>query len=334
MICKNILLDTDIGPDCDDAGALAVLNRYADRGACRILGIGHCTSNPYGAGAIDAICRFYGRPDVPIGTYQGAGFLDGAEYRKYNQAVTERFPNRYRDRQPEDAVAMYRRILAEQEDKSVDFAAIGPLNNLAALLQSGADERSPLSGMELVRRKVRRLVMMAGIFRCSSPMLCAQAEAVTGMKIEETPEFNVACDIPAARYVAAHWPTPKVYLGFEAGMVETGPSQQENAADNPVALAYALYTENGRRYSWDLFTTEYATAENCPHYRLSAPGTVRFDEKGRTVWTENKAENGRKNPAGEMAAGENAALMGTDYFIELAMPEEEIAREVDALLVG
>ena len=45
---KNIILDTDIGPDCDDAAALAMLNLYADQGLCRILGITHCTSNPYG----------------------------------------------------------------------------------------------------------------------------------------------------------------------------------------------------------------------------------------------------------------------------------------------
>lgn len=27
---KNIILDTDIDPDCDDGGALALLNAYAD----------------------------------------------------------------------------------------------------------------------------------------------------------------------------------------------------------------------------------------------------------------------------------------------------------------
>ena len=75
MISKNILIDTDIGPVCDDVAALAMLNIYANRGLCRILGIGHCTSNPYGAGTIDAICHYYGHPDVTIGTYRAPGFL-------------------------------------------------------------------------------------------------------------------------------------------------------------------------------------------------------------------------------------------------------------------
>ena len=70
---KNIILDTDIGPDCDDVAALAVLNLLADRGLCRILGVSHCTSNPYGAGMIDVINRYYGRPDIAISTYGGKG---------------------------------------------------------------------------------------------------------------------------------------------------------------------------------------------------------------------------------------------------------------------
>jgi inosine-uridine nucleoside N-ribohydrolase len=41
----KIILDTDIGPDCDDAGAIAVLHTLATQGAAEILGIAHCTSN-------------------------------------------------------------------------------------------------------------------------------------------------------------------------------------------------------------------------------------------------------------------------------------------------
>lgn len=35
----EIILDTDIGPDCDDAGAIAVLNVLADKGEANILGL-------------------------------------------------------------------------------------------------------------------------------------------------------------------------------------------------------------------------------------------------------------------------------------------------------
>ena len=92
---KNIILDTDIGPDCDDAAALAMLNLYADQGLCRILGITHCTSNPYGAGTIDAINRYYGREGVEIGTYYGEGFLSDEKCMTYNRYIAAHYPNRY-----------------------------------------------------------------------------------------------------------------------------------------------------------------------------------------------------------------------------------------------
>ena len=64
---------------------------------------------------------------------------------RYNRHLTQTMPNRYKDSQPEPAVKMYRRILAEQEEHSVAFVAIGPLNNLSDLLNSAPDEVSPLS---------------------------------------------------------------------------------------------------------------------------------------------------------------------------------------------
>jgi hypothetical protein len=35
----RIIFDTDIGSDCDDAGALAVLHKLADKGEAKILGV-------------------------------------------------------------------------------------------------------------------------------------------------------------------------------------------------------------------------------------------------------------------------------------------------------
>ena len=222
MGTKNIIIDTDMGPDCDDVGALAMLNIYANQGLCRILGVSHCTSNPYGAGTIDVINRYYGRPDVAIGTYYGEGFLTDEICMRYNRFITTHFPNRYQSEQPQEAVGMYRSILAAQPDGSVEVIGIGPMNNLSNLLNSGADRFSDLDGRELVRRKVSRLTMMAGAFRCSSKAVADRAERIGNGKIEDMAEFNVACDIPAAQNVAANWPTPKAYLGFEAGLIMTG----------------------------------------------------------------------------------------------------------------
>ena len=92
-----IILDTDIGPDCDDAGALAVLHGLAKRGEARIVGVMHCTSSPWGAGCIDAINAYYGRPDIPVGSLpEEEGFLREERYEKYNRFVAQQFSNRFR----------------------------------------------------------------------------------------------------------------------------------------------------------------------------------------------------------------------------------------------
>lgn len=314
MSLKNILLDTDIGPDCDDVAAIAMLNIYKRAGLCNILGIGHCTSNPYGAGAIDAICNYYGNRDIPIGTYSGKNFLADENCMYYNKDLVATFDNRYQKTQPEDAVNFYRRILSEQPDQSVDFVAIGPLNNLSALIDSGPDAYSALTGIELVRRKVKRLVSMAGIFPCASLELRQRAKAIAICEIQEFKEFNVVCDIQAAQNVANNWPTPKTYLGFEAGLIETcGPLQKRFEDDHPVRMAYRLYTENGWRYSWDLLTVQYAIDDRSPNFRCSAQGTVRFGDSGTTIWSREEK--------------------GNDCFVEINQSLEAISYDINTLLL-
>ena len=64
----KILFDSDMGSDCDDAGALALLHAYADEGKAEIIGCVYSSGRvPYGAGIIEAINVYYGRPDIPVG---------------------------------------------------------------------------------------------------------------------------------------------------------------------------------------------------------------------------------------------------------------------------
>ncbi len=311
---KNIILDTDIGPDCDDAGALALLNIYADKGLCRILGVGHCTSNPYGAGAIDAICRHYGRDDVVIGTWKGRDFLNEEICRRYNRPITEKLPNRYKDSQPEEVVRAYRRILVSQPDGSVEFIAVGPLDALSALLDSEGDDISPLSGKALVAAKTAKLTMMAGIFRPSDEARAEEAQRLCGRQIEEYAEYNVVCDAAASKNIADNWPTAKSYLGWEAGLMETGCCLEKAPADHPVRMAYELWNEGRqiKRCSWDPMTVMYAIEGDNGLVRNSVPGTVRFTDEGYT----------------EFVAAED----GKDHFAELCADDKDIVGYINGLL--
>ncbi|WP_165452784.1 nucleoside hydrolase [Paenibacillus thalictri] len=265
----KIILDTDIGPDCDDAAALAVLHALADSGEAEILGVTHCTSSPWGAGCIDTINRYYGRPDIPIGTLKTPGFLEGESYEKYNRTICETYPNRYRKGgEPDDAALLLRKLLAAELDGGVVIVAIGPLPNLRGLLQSESDEISPLAGTELVARKVSELVVMGGAFPSGA-------------------EWNFQMDPASAKFVVEHWPTPIMFSGFEIGdAVKTGDRLFRETPDHhPVRLAYELFLgKQGGRSSWDLTAVLYGVRGLGAYWTASEEGCVSVGEAGENEW--------------------------------------------------
>ena len=255
----DLIFDTDIGPDCDDVGALAMLNIFANAHRCGIAAVTHCTSNPYGAGCADAVNRWYGHPEVPVGTTDRRDFL--AEHEKYNRYITENYPNRYTRRQPEAAVRVLRRALASAAPDSVIICAVGPLNNLAELLASKPDAISPYSGRELIESRVHRLVTMAGS--------------------ESFGEFNVVCDLPASKAVLETWPGEVWVSPFELGCeVMTGGFRDRLSPDHIVCKSYELYTKNGLRDSWDLTAVWAAVLGEAPIFTLGEPCSLQLDEKG------------------------------------------------------
>src|SRR5439155_12993093 len=112
----------------------------------------------------------------------------------------QRYPHRLLSGQDApEAVSLLRKVLAAQPDGSVVISVVGFSTNLARLLDSRADLHSPIPGAELVARKCRLLVMMAGMF---SPE-------------KRQKEYNVYIDLDAAKKVFEAWPTPIVASGFE-----------------------------------------------------------------------------------------------------------------------
>jgi inosine-uridine nucleoside N-ribohydrolase len=159
MTVTRVILDTDINTDCGDAGALAVLHALASEGKAEILGMGVCVSNPDTPYVVQAINEYYGRADIPIGQYQNGpeieptGHAFVAPVRAMAKKQSASFPS---------TTTLYRKLLSEQEDSSVSFAAIGFMNALHQLLLSEPDEYSKLGGLELVQKKVKQLVVMGG----------------------------------------------------------------------------------------------------------------------------------------------------------------------------
>src|SRR5437588_10360174 len=81
-----------------------------------------------------------------------------------------------------EAVALLRRVLSAEKDGSVVIVQVGFSTNLARLLDSAED-------VELVRRKVKLLSVMAGNF------------------VAPRAEFNVQKDTASASKLFDRWPT-------------------------------------------------------------------------------------------------------------------------------
>ena len=253
-----MFIDTDIGSDCDDAGALQVVHTLCSRGFSELIGVTHCTSSVFGLPTISAVNRANKR-EVPLGTTRRSGFLDSDNCMRYTRDVARLFDHEFKDGAPQpDARDVFRRTLENQPDGSVTVLSTGPMNNLADYLGEAY-----LAG--LIQRKVVRLVSMAGRFDC------------------ETPEWNVQMDIPAAQTVLDRWPTPVVMCGWECGKgVITGGVLAERP-NHPVREAYRLWTGGTfLRDSYDLVTALYAVAGESEWVGTSRSGNILVDSSGIT----------------------------------------------------
>ena len=277
----DLIMETDIGNDVDDALAMDLLYKYVDSGKINLKAV--CINKEGSAPAefTDILNTWYGYPDIPIGIVRNGAYCE-TDAINYAQAVVNlddatgaplfvRSRNGYEDLP--DAPALYRKLLAASADSSITIASVGFSTNLARLLESPADEYSELSGKELVAKKVRLLVTMAGDFDGS-----------------DHHEYNIVKDIPAARIVFEEWPTPIVTSPFELGIKVQYPATSiENdfgwAGPHPVVEAYKAYMQMPYdRPTWDPTAVLYAV-EGESWFTVSEPGFISVTDEGTTVFT-------------------------------------------------
>jgi len=172
--------------------------------------------------------------------------------------------------QTQDAVFLYRKILANQPDTSVVIVTVGFLTNLNDLLLSQPDSISPLNGYDLVTQKVKRLVSMAG-------------------KFPEGSEFNVREDSTSSKYVFEHWPTRIVLSGFEIGeKILTGKKLISSNLKSPAKMAFGIAIpmsaedKNGRM-SWDQ-TAVFAAVRGATSAFSEVKGQMVVERSGYNRW--------------------------------------------------
>lgn len=282
---RLVILDTDIGNDVDDVLAMDMLYKYMDVGKIKLLAVMGDKDSPYTSECIDIMNTWYGYPRIPIGTVSAGVKLP--EYKNYAKYLCElesvsgrplfrRSISDYTDLQP--AHILYRKILAEQPDSSVNVISIGFFTNLSRLLETEADEYSPLSGRELVARKVHLLSVMGGDF-VDNPIK----------------EYNVVKDISSAQYVFDNWPGTVIVSPFRLGQQIRFPGEvmakkTRWGVPSPVIEAYCHYRPMPyNRQTWDLTSALFILEPDGGFFNISHAGKVNVDDSGVTTFSKNSS---------------------------------------------
>ena len=232
---RRMILGTDWWTDCDDAVAVRLLARAHKAREVEIIGIGINACMQYSVASLKGFLRSEGVERVPIGIDREATDFGtwGSKF-LYQQHLAESFCPDGTNEEAEDAVRLYRRLLAES-DGGVEILEIGFLQVIAAVLESTADDISPLDGVELFRKKVAKVWVMAGKWDGDGETehnFCNNDRSRRGGEA-----FCRLC------------PVPVTFLGWEVGFdVITGGELAENDPLHRVLVDHG--SANGR-CSWD-----------------------------------------------------------------------------------
>ena len=303
----KIIFDTDFGGDADDLGALVMLHNLHNRGECELLAVMSWSTDEYVIPAMDAVNRWYGNGDIPMGIRSYQSYTSDWHY---TRPLAEALPHKLKINDVPLAVELYRKILSEQPGKSVTIVTVGPLANIRDLLMSGPDQYSGLTGKALIEEKVGKFVVMGGQFP-------------TGDN-----EWNFNGDMPGVtRYVLENLTVPVVFSGFEIGVkIMTGERFHELDPGHPLYIGYKHFSEHA---SWmkDRYR-EGRISNNASYDQIAVLYAVRG---GVGTWWD-KVENGLC-VAGEKGSNiwlESPRPTNHSYLVLKKNPEE-IAQELYSL---
>ena len=281
----KIIFDTDIGGDADDLGALAMLHTFIKRGDCELLAVMSWTLEENAVSAIDAVNRYYLHPNIPIGTRKGQTYSDEANY---NRVIAENFSYKLTYNDVPDAIDLYRKILSSAKDSSITIVTVGPLANIQNLIKSEADNYSPLTGSELITKKVKEFVIMGGQFPKGDR------------------EWNFDGDMPGVtKFVLENLTVPITFSGFELGsQIKTGEIFNNIDPETPLYKGFLYFSEHAPwikadfkgkilpNSSFDQTAVLYAVKGGIGAYWDKVEnGFCEADETGGNRWVKKKNSN-------------------------------------------
>jgi inosine-uridine nucleoside N-ribohydrolase len=276
----KIIFDTDMGPDFDDVGAITILHALAAKGECEILATMASDGYAYVAPTLEVFNRYFQKPNIPIGVPGSEAPSFSCPNHWNDSLVVKYLPKIKTNKDYPSATDVYRKVLAVQPDKSVVIVTVGFLSNLETLLKSGPDQYSKLSGKELVAKKVKKWVAMAGGF-------------------PEGNEFNINQHSSASNFVIANWPSSILFSGFEIGVkIMTGNKVASlGIKGSPVQWSYHYCLSNYEnrqsvnRNSWDHTAVLCAVRNPEDYFYVIGNGTFICNPDGSNTWNPEKNSN-------------------------------------------
>lgn len=258
---RSFILGTDWWTDCDDAVAIRMLARAHKDNRIKLLAIGINACMEHSVTSLDGFVADHGVTDIPFGIDLAATDYTGTP--SFQKILAPKAVRYSKNEDAEDAVSLYRRVLAESESK-VEIIEIGFPNVLAGLLESRPDGISPLSGIELVREKVEKMWVMAGKW-----------DEIGGL------EHNF-CNSPRSRrageVLCRLCPVPITFLGFEVGETVISGGNRVLFEDDMLYSVMCAHGSKDGRSSWDPMTALMALVgdEHVSGYK-TVRGTARVD---------------------------------------------------------
>jgi hypothetical protein len=304
----KVIFDTDFGGDADDLGALSMLHGFIKTGECDLLAVMLWTNEKYAVPAIDALNRFYGHPNIPIGVRAGGTYVSETTH---NKILADNFTHELSYKDVPSTTELYRKILSENDDNSIVLIAVGPLLNIKLLLESGACEHSLLTGKELLHRKVKEMVVMGGQYPKGDW------------------EWNFNGGMPGVTmFVLEHIDLPVVFSGYEIGVrIKTGAVLNTIDKNHPLYIGYYHFSEHA---SWmsDYFVEGRITANST--YDQTA---VLYAVRGGVGKWWDKIEYGYNKPDND---GGNIWVEGikTNHsYLKLIAEPDDMANLIDSLML-
>ena len=168
------------------------------------------------------------------------------------------------------------------------IASIGLVTTLARLLESGPDEYSPLSGVELVRAKVKDIYAMGGVF---------------GDAVEPDYNFKQAIDFSLKFFELLPKEVDVVFSPGEVGdpldyRPELVISDMGWTDLHPIKWTYQFLNCDTGQKMWDPQAVINAV-EGDDFYKLSPRGWVKLTRNGETLFTPDPKGNCRYQYPGD-----------------------------------